>query len=295
MRRMNGLFLLVTLLQVSIWLPCIHGWSLPALNELMPRQLLSSAVAPLPPPPPWSFQVQGIYYQFRWIESERAKSYCPGNNDLLLLSFGGYTLGGIFCVEYINTPIGSYREVAFLSSLVARRSGIGAWASHILVDSTDAAKYGQEYWGLPAMVLPIDFQPWQLLDSTEDDTEPSVDIFMTDESITVTGWNVDASEDTPQDSSSWWKWLDLALPSFSGRLVLGQDESATRSPLLRYPLRIQSPRSIEIVPDIGVLQVQGNGQFQQELNDLFEGSKPALSLRIQNLSLTAGKAQVESQ
>mmetsp|Transcript_2897 Transcript_2897/g.6177 ORF Transcript_2897/g.6177 Transcript_2897/m.6177 type:complete len:94 (+) Transcript_2897:288-569(+) len=77
-------------------------------------------------------------------------------DKLKVLSFNDKTLRGVFDVEYQDSQIGPYREVAILSSLVARWSttqwvpAIGAWACHIFVDSQGAADYGRDLWGLPA-------------------------------------------------------------------------------------------------------------------------------------------------
>jgi hypothetical protein len=135
-----------------------------------------SQQSPPPPPPPWPFHAAHIYYQLRWMKADIAAKHCPPappTTNLYQLSIFGYTLGGIFCIEYANSPIGPYREVAILSSLVGmvpqrkRKQHpqpqqvlglpqLGAWASHIYVDSNDAAQYGTKYWGLPATVVPIE-------------------------------------------------------------------------------------------------------------------------------------------
>ena len=132
-----------------------------------------------------------------------------------MLSVAGYTLGGIFCVEYEDSPIGPYREVAVLSSLVGlapsplRFPAIGAWASHIFVDSSQVAvDYGREIWGLPATRMAIQFVP--------DGDDPAVR-FDTNE-IIVSGWeNVTIQKPRSRD------WWNVSLPSFSGMLSQGDE------------------------------------------------------------------------
>mmetsp|Transcript_14136 Transcript_14136/g.30168 ORF Transcript_14136/g.30168 Transcript_14136/m.30168 type:complete len:357 (+) Transcript_14136:66-1136(+) len=240
--------------------------------------------------PPWSFQASRIQYQFHLISSKVASKYCPSDDGVFLFNLFGVTLGGIFVVEYTDTPIGPYREVAFLCGLVGRLSGIGAWASHIVVDSEDAALYGERFWGLPAEVLPIDL--------LEGATGPT-DVLLDEERVRVSGWTTTDNSSGEDTSGSIFWWLDIALPSFSGRLLkdnVSTDVGATLkpSPLLRYPLRIQSPDSISLV-DNGSLEIKGTGRTQMELDELFRDSLPLVSLQIDNVRLTAGIATVESE
>ena len=227
------------------------------------------------PEPPWTFETSHIWYQFHTIESSTARRYCPAvannknninknnksnnNNDhplpmsplLTLLEVGDCTLGGIFCVEYTQSPIGPYREVAILSSLVGRPYSLfqqpallGAWASHIFVDSQDAADYGQKIWGLPATVVPtIDFVPPSSVqddekkndttDNSNNNNDKDEMIHFAPDRITVTGWgrpenNGNANNNNKeeegekstnkQENRSWFPNVQVSLPSFSGLL-----------------------------------------------------------------------------
>lgn len=301
--RTLALYILVTsTLLVQAWAPSFLSKWQDQLTSSSRTITTSRMCTPSkkPSPPPWSFQVQEIYYQFRWVRSEKARNYCPGSDDLFLISLGGYTLGGVFCVEYCDSPIGPYREVASLSSLVARRSGIGAWASHIVVDSVDAAQYGKDYWGLPAVVLPITFDPGSAIAAQE----KTCNISVNDHQVSIQGWKrTNLLNPTAYNGFSWSQWLDISLPSFSGRLAMDLDkgDAVNLSPLLRYPLRIQSPQSISVVDEdddndeyTSRLEFSGAGSLPNELQDLFADSSPALTLRIHNLTLTAGTATIES-
>ena len=233
------------------------------------------------------FEASRIHYQFRLLPTKVAAKYCP--KEVFLFQFLGMTLGGIFCVEYTNTPIGPYREVAFLSGLVGRRSGIGAWASHIVVDSEDAAVYGERFWGLPAEVLPID------LVEEEGRADGVAHVLLGEERVRISGWKTTSSSLEKGDPfASIFSWLDVSLPSFSGRLLRNDSSStAALSPLLRYPLRIQSPGSISLVGN-GPIRIEGTGRIQTELEELFSASLPLVSLQIDDVRLTAGVATVES-
>jgi hypothetical protein len=66
---------------------------------------------------------------------------------------------------------------------------MGAWASHIFVDSQAAADYGREYWGLPATVVPIQFL------SEEESSQGGAISFHGDDGIDIHGW--EAAERIP--------------------------------------------------------------------------------------------------
>ena len=243
--------------------------------------------------PPWTFHASRIYYQFQAIPVGTAQRYgppCADTSPLTMVSIGGYTLGGIFCVEYEDSPIGPYREVAALSSLVVRWSchnnnnglfswlpAMGAWASHIFVTTESAAQYGQEFWGLPATVIPIEF----IEEHNDDSTLPSPSLeqgerslhpglLFSDQTIQFHGWEKKCTlkdlknqqhQDNNNNNNKTFKSklldrINVSLPSFSGLLPgkqqFSMDDSHSRtkgkSPLLQYPLSIVKPSSIDLEP-----------------------------------------------
>ena len=256
--------------------------------------------------PPWTFRASRIYYQFQAIPKETAQQYCPPcrsssssssssssnpSAPLTLVSLGGYTLGGIFCVEYDESPIGPYREVALLSSLVVRPAwpfpAIGAWASHIFVNSEPAARYGRAFWGLPATVVPVDFE-WDAATSgasttattTRTTTPPPPttttttttadgqrregqgdatrrELFFSGEAIHMTGWPKTTKKGKENRLANKAKSmlldrLNLSLPSFSGLIPNNKQsgvpsDAETVSHLLQYPLSILQPSSMDIL------------------------------------------------
>ena len=108
------------------------------------------------PPPPWAFPNARVWYQPTFVPVQAARAVTPGSG-LTLLSLFGWTLGGVFVVEWADSPIGPYQEVAVLSGLVARGLSIGAWASHIVVTTDDAVVSGRSFYGLPARQGSIKF------------------------------------------------------------------------------------------------------------------------------------------
>ena len=70
------------------------------------------------PPPPWTFPSARVAYQPMFVRVSAARAVTPP--AVTLLSAFGWTLGGVFVVDWLDSPVGPYREVAVLSSLVAR-------------------------------------------------------------------------------------------------------------------------------------------------------------------------------
>ena len=108
------------------------------------------------PPPPWEFPNARVWYQPTFVPVQAARAVTP-TSGLTLLSLFGWTLGGVFVVEWQDSPVGPYQEVAVLSGLVARGLSIGAWASHIVVTTDAAVLAGRSVFGLPARQGSIDF------------------------------------------------------------------------------------------------------------------------------------------
>jgi len=109
------------------------------------------------PPLPWTFRNARVLYQPALVPLKSAKEVTPKSDDLRILSLFGWTLGGVFVVDWQDSPVGPYKEVAVLSALVERDFNIGAWASHIVVTESDAAYAAQTLFGLPAVVGDVDF------------------------------------------------------------------------------------------------------------------------------------------
>lgn len=173
-----------------------------------------------------------------------------------------------------------------LSSLVARPPfSIGAWASHIFVNSSDAAKYGQDIWGVPAQVLLIDHDKGDAMNSG-----PGEIVFAKNE-IRVSGWT--RQQDTTMASSKNNGVLDLlkiSLPSFSGLLLVdasGEKETTT-TPLLQYPLSIIRPSSIRTVSFKSLSFQTDIDEMTKQVQSLLEASRPLLSVSIQDVELVTG-------
>ena len=256
--------------------------SLPDATASADESKMNAGSVPLPP---WTFEASRIHYQFHLVKADVARRFTPPAMDgsLRLLSFLGWTLGGVFCVEYNNSPVGPYREVAILSSLVAdiKSLSIGAWASHIYVDSLEAARYGEDFWGLPAMVVGIEMK--QNADGSG--TSPTIQ-FAENNSIKIFGWN--RNDEMSSETAGPWEWVNLALPSFSGCLPNG-DEPPERSPLIRYPLTIRRPRSLSFSTDLGNISFEeSQADNFDEVRAVLSESQPKLAFYVVDVQLEAG-------
>ena len=114
-----------------------------------------SPVTGLLPPLPWTFPNARVLYQPALVPFAQARAVTPP--DMPIISLFGFTLGGVFVVEWTASPVGPYREVAVLSSLVLRGFNLGAWASHIVVTEDEAMLAARSVFGLPAVVGNVEF------------------------------------------------------------------------------------------------------------------------------------------
>lgn len=235
-------------------------------------------------PLPWTFNNARVLYQPTFVPVDAARAVTPAVSGLKLLSLFGWTLGGVFVVDWAESPIGPYREVAVLSGLVARGFSIGAWASHIVVTTPEAREAGRDLFGLPAVLgsielaaasreadvtslgsaardiavgtavafkvaigtaLPGVAEPAERLGRAPSTSSTSTSItFEADDAIRVQGWE---SWNVPEGTQERERGpaLTLSLPSFAGCLDEGMTEGGS---LLRYPLTLGPARRVRLLP-----------------------------------------------
>lgn len=78
--------------------------------------------------------------------------------EVSFLSLFGWTLGGLVCLEYDDSPCGAYREVVDMGSVVVRGGAIGQWGSRLCVSSQEAEELCRAVWGVPAELRKITFE-----------------------------------------------------------------------------------------------------------------------------------------
>lgn len=221
------------------------------------------------PSAPYRFPAATAVYQPQWVRIEAARRVIPRADGLRLLSLFGWTLGGLFVVEWTDSPIGPYREVAVLGGLVSGGGAIGAWASHIVVTSPAAVEAGRSIWGLPAVVGTIEF----LEPSDGGEGGCTVD-FVSDAHVVISGFPPSSSTDADlrvqgQRSQS------FELPSLSGALP---GPGSQKSALLRYPLSLSSPRSLRLRPPLDA--TLSDGVTDASLRRVLDGA-PATPVSIE--------------
>jgi hypothetical protein len=81
----------------------------------------------------------------------------PPPGDVRTVGLFGWTLGGVVCLEYDESPVGPYVEYVTMGSLVSKRGAIGQWGSRLFVSTPPAEEVCQRVWGVPAEVADLSF------------------------------------------------------------------------------------------------------------------------------------------
>jgi len=267
------------------------------------------------PPAPWSFSNARVLYQPTLVRTSAARAVTP-RDGLTLLSCFGYTLGGVFIVDWTDSPVGPYREVAVLSGLVARGLSIGAWAAHIVVTTPASVSGGRQIFGLPTVMGTIDFkaaeesdgEAWRReLSGARDLLEGIAVAFKVgigaaqpgiaepaerlrrrvERAPTTRGF--DFASDADVTVNGWDGWSggapedgpSLSLPSFSGRIVEFPE-------LLRYPLKLGPASRIALRP---AMPTRWRG-VSDDLAAVLDGPRACPCIQVDGVSVEAGRPEV---
>ena len=308
--RLRHTWFLATLCSIVAWAPPQTAQQ-PRPCRLRAAQLDADAY----PPAPWSFRNARVMYQPTLVRASAARAVTP-SDGLMLLSFLGYTLGGVFVVDWTESPVGPYREVAVLSGLVARGLSIGAWASHIVVTTPASVGGGRAVFGLPTVLGSVDFKAAEESDSDawrreltgvrdllEDIAvafkvgigaaqpgiaEPAERLRRRVERAPTTRGFDFASNDAVA-VTGWDDWREgapedgpsLSLPSFSGRL----EEFPA---LLRYPLKLGPAGRVALRP---AMPTRWSG-VSDDLAAVLDGPRACPCIQVDGVSVEAGRPEV---
>ncbi len=276
-----------------------------------PRRLAARIDDDAYPPAPWSFSNARVLYQPTLVRTSAARAVTP-RDGLTLLSVFGYTLGGVFVVDWTDSPVGPYREVAVLSGLVARGFSIGAWASHIVVTTPASVGGGRAVFGLPTVLGSVDFKAagesdrdaWrreltgarELLEdiavafkvgigaAQPGIAEPAERLRRRVESAPTTRGFDFASNDAVA-VTGWDDWREgapedgpsLSLPSFSGRLEEFPE-------LLRYPLKLGPASRVALRPS---MPTRWRG-VSDDLAAVLDGPRACPCIQVDGVAVEAG-------
>ncbi|EKX40305.1 hypothetical protein GUITHDRAFT_113547 [Guillardia theta CCMP2712] len=199
---------------------------------------------------PWIFKGR-VWFQPRIVRSKQ-ESLPSGAAPLSLF---GWSLGGVVCLEYDESPFGAYLEFVEMGSLVLQQGFVGHWGKRLCVSTKGAEERCKEIWGVPAESINIDF-----------DAAPatSMSVEQGEEGVRVLGWGKmgrDKADDywgsipllwTPQVKTL---WFPVQLGAGSGR-----EEEGLRLHRLRVSgkdvrITLDRPRVLpsgEFVPGIGL-------------------------------------------
>ena len=303
--------LLATLCSIDAWAPPQTAHQ-PRPCRLRAAQLDTDAY----PPAPWSFSNARVLYQPTLVRTSAARAVTP-RDGLTLLSFLGWTLGGVFVVDWTDSPVGPYREVAVLSGLVARGLSIGAWASHLVVTTPASVGGGRAVFGLPTVLGSIDFKAAEESDGEARRRELSgVRDLLEDIAVafkvgigaaqpgiaepaerlrrrverTPTTRGFDFSSDADVAIHGWDGWREgdapddgpsLSLPSFSGRL-------AEFPELLRYPLKLGPAGRVALRPS---MPTRWSG-VSDDLAAVLDGPRACPCIQVDGVFVEAGLPEV---
>jgi hypothetical protein len=109
--------------------------AVPGLAECALPAAVAASLPPGTPPAPWDCRVRAVV----WVQ----RGECPLPPGWPV-AVRGALLGAV--VEYVDSPVGSYREV-FAGPFL--RSAIGITVPFIAVDSLPSVAGGREHWSLP--------------------------------------------------------------------------------------------------------------------------------------------------
>jgi hypothetical protein len=119
---------------------------LPSVAESVLPEAVLAGLPDSTPAPPWDCRVRAVVWVQRGVAPLPAGS--PWADRALPL-----TLGAV--VEYLDSPVGSYREV-FAGPLLRRRGRPVVHVPFIAVDSLPSVHGGRAHWGLPKALAAFD-------------------------------------------------------------------------------------------------------------------------------------------
>lgn len=99
------------------------------------------------PPAPWRLQGDG-FLTLQVVDRRVARRFVPEALEIVSV-WPGRTLGGLYVGRYGPDSTLEYNELIVFAALVRRAERIGAWISHIYVDSPASMAGGRSIWGLP--------------------------------------------------------------------------------------------------------------------------------------------------
>lgn len=232
-------------------------------------------------PPPWVFRGKALY-QLALVRVDDAKAHVP--NDLPLVNFFGWTLGGLYAARYDESPCGKLDEIVVLGGLCWNPPTSCAWATRVYVDSKDAREHGIRTCGLPSRA--VEFREnehagdkgksrgwWR--SKKRDENLASVSVIEDKKKVCDLRFPNEPKVKGPR--------ISMFLPSFSGKTKSIPD-------LLKYSLRMRA--NIRLSSPIKVeTPVETKGVADRGTLSTVLTAKPLLCIAFDNMHMDVGAPQ----
>ena len=112
------------------------------------------------PPAPWHLYGSAVE-SFHAIDVDRAKQFVPVDLEIVSV-LPGKTVGSVYLSVYESNSTLQYHELIVAPALVRYQEKIGAWISHIYVDSATSVAGGRNIWGLPKQMADFSWSDRQI-------------------------------------------------------------------------------------------------------------------------------------
>lgn len=107
------------------------------------------------PPPPWTLKGLALLTT-QLIDIDAVRPWVPAEATIVQV-LPGRTLGSLYFSIYRAGSSLEYSELIVAPALLAYGGKVGAWVSHIYVDSEASVAGGREIWGLPKEMAQFDW------------------------------------------------------------------------------------------------------------------------------------------
>ena len=99
------------------------------------------------PAAPWTLKGHALL-ALHLLDFDHVRPLVPSELNLVSV-LPGKTLGAVYFSRYEPGSVLEYSELIVAPALVSYGGKVGAWVTHIYVDSPDSVAGGREIWGLP--------------------------------------------------------------------------------------------------------------------------------------------------
>jgi hypothetical protein len=136
--------------------PAEHCSAIEVCNSVANDTLCNVITKLAYPSPPWTLAGEA-FVAMRAVPSQVARSLLPKELQLVQV-VPGKTIGLVALIRYGAGSSLQYHELIVAPALVRHGFRVGAWISHIYVDSEPSMHAGREIWGLPKQLAAFSWE-----------------------------------------------------------------------------------------------------------------------------------------